>query len=202
MMKFHKPGRLRMYGGGAAIAMLGGLSLALGSAGAVAQPAPPTPPAPPSSADGRHDNTRVIVRTIRSEEHRDHQGGDARSERRGGAEGGERRQERHVTIVTRDGRDGGGTIDVDGPEGHRVMAMRDCEGAGANRTEVNEGTENNRTRIILCNSGSEQRTPAQQADALQRARERLAGDSHIPAEHRDRVLASIDREIARLRAQR
>ena len=34
MMKFHKPGRLRMLGGAAAIATLGGLSLAFGSAGA------------------------------------------------------------------------------------------------------------------------------------------------------------------------
>jgi hypothetical protein len=143
----------------------------------------------------------VIVRTIRSEEHRDHQGGNARSERRGSNDG-ERREERHVTIVTRDGHDGEGTIDVDGPEGHRAMVMRDCQGGNNHRTEVNEGTDNNRTRIILCNGGPEQRTPAQQADALQRARERLAVDSHIPAEHRERVLASIDREIARLRAQR
>ena len=50
MMKFHKPGRLRMLGGGAAIATLGGLSLAFGSAGAVAHPHPSAPPAPRSAA--------------------------------------------------------------------------------------------------------------------------------------------------------
>jgi beta-lactamase regulating signal transducer with metallopeptidase domain len=202
MMKFHKPGRLRMLGGAAAIAMLGGLSLAFGSAGVAAQPAPPVPPSAAAPADGDHDNMRVIVRTIRSEEHRDHQGGNARSEHHGGSANGERREERHVTIVTRDGHDGGGTIEEDGPDGHHAMMMRDCEGAGAGRTELNEGTSNNRTRIILCNRGTDQRTPAQQAEALQRARERLATDSQIPAEHRARVLATIDREIGRLRGPR
>jgi len=202
MMKFHRPGRLRMLGGAAAIATLGGLSLAFGSAGAAAQPTPPAPPSSSAPAEGNHDNTRVIVRTYRTEEHREHQSGSARS---GGqsSRDGERREERNVTIVTRRGDGADPTVDVHGPDGQHMMATRDCEGAGpGGRTEVNEGTENNRTRIILCNRGGEQRSPAQQADALQRARERLSTDSHIPAEHRDRVLASIDREIARLRSQR
>jgi len=56
MMKFHKPGRLRLLGGAAAIATLGGLSLAFGSAGAVAQPSPPAPPAPPSASAPRADD--------------------------------------------------------------------------------------------------------------------------------------------------
>jgi beta-lactamase regulating signal transducer with metallopeptidase domain len=199
MMKFHKPGRLRMLGGAAAVAMLGGLSLAFGSAGAIAQPTPPAPPAPPSSsapADGDHDNSRVIVRTYRSDEHRDHGSAEHR-----GADG-DHRVERNVRIITTDNRGGDGehtrVIERHGP-GEHMMVMSDHDCQNANRSEVNEGNDNNRTRVIVCTrTNNGEANPAQQAEALRRARERLAGDSEIPAEQRQRVLAAIDREIARL----
>ena len=205
MMKFHKPGRLRMFGGAAAIAMLGGVSLAFGSAGQAAQPAPPAPPAPPSAprADGHdHDNTRVIVRTIDRREHRD----GARSERREGRDG-ERREERRVMVFEH--RDGEGHGDGEhrrmlerhGPGDHMMMmSMHDCQ--DANRSEINEGSDNNRTRVIVCTRGRDgARNPAGQVEALQRARARLAEGNDIPAEQRQRVLGAIDREIARLRGQ-
>ncbi len=212
MMKFHKPGRLRMLGGAAAIATLGTLSLAFGSADAAAQPAPPAPPAqpsPPAGAAPRHDdhdhgNERVIVRTIHTREHRDGHGDHARSERR--SDDGGRREDRRVMVFTHRG-DGHGERAGQHPtiierHGHggrmMVMAPEDCE--GARRSEVNEGSDTNRTRVIVCSRGGE-RSNAQQAEALQRARSRLAGDSDIPAEQRQRVLAAIDREIARLRGQ-
>ena len=212
MMKFHKPGRLRMLGGTAAVALLGGLSLAFGSAGAAAQPAPPAPPAPPPPSasaphDGERHEERVIVRTYRSDEHRD-QHGDAARERHGSADG-ERREERRVMVFTDRRGDGHGDaaehhrrlMEMHGPDGHMmVMSDRDCQ--DANRSEVNEGTDNNRTRVIVCTRGADgARNPAQQAEALQRARSRLAEDDQIPAEQRQRVLAAIDREIARLRGQ-
>ncbi|HTU11895.1 MAG TPA: M56 family metallopeptidase [Allosphingosinicella sp.] len=203
MMKFHKPGRLRMLGGAAAIAALGGLGLALGSGGAIAQAGgqkQATPPAPPSTAAPRDgDDTRVIVRTIRTEEHRTRSEGEgARSEPRAGA-GEERREERRITVVTRNGEGSEGRrIRIEGPDGQSLSVPEECEN-GRGRTEVAEGDTNNRTRIILCSRS--ERSPAQQAESLQRARERLAGDSQIPAEHRQRVLAAIDREIARLRGQ-
>ena len=212
MMKIHKPGRLRMFGGAAAIALLGGVSLAFGSAGQAAQPAPPAPPAPPSAPraddhDHDHDNSRVIVRTIDRREHRD----GARAERREGRDG-ERREERRVMVFEHRGGEGGGNRDghhrrmmemhgPGGPGGHAmVMAMHDCQ--DANRSEVSEGSDNNRTRVIVCTRGRDgARNPAQQAEALQRARARLAEDNDIPAEQRQRVLGAIDREIARLRGQ-
>jgi beta-lactamase regulating signal transducer with metallopeptidase domain len=202
MLKFHKPARLRMFGGAAAIVTLGGLSLAFGSASA--QPAPPAPPAAsaPQSHDGERREERVIVRTYRGDEHRDH----ARSERREGGNG-ERREERHVMVITNDGDGHGDSADhhrrmmeMHGPDGHALMMMggHDCQ--GANRSEVNEGSDSNRTRVIVCTRGRDGAgNPAQQAEALQRARARLAEDNQIPAEQRQRVLAAIDREIARLR---
>lgn len=211
MMKFHKPGRLRMLGGAAVIATLGGLSLAFGSAGAVAQPSPPAPAAAPSghaphgdAAEGRRE--RVIVHTIRTDEHRDHRdhrGDGASAERRGGGDG-ERRVERNVRVITTGDRDGQRirTVDVrdhDGHPVHTVVVPRDCD-RGGQRSEVNEGTDNNRTRVIVCTrSGAGEGNPAQHAEALQRARERLSNDSDIPSEQRQRVLAAIDRELARLR---
>ena len=210
MMKFHKPGRLRMLGGTAAVAMLGGLNLAFGSAGAAAQPAPPAPPAQPTppSSSAPHDGTdrheeRIIVRTYRNEEHRDHQEGSARTEHHGSGDGEHRDEHRIVSVISTAGGDGpphGGTIDVEGPDGHRIVVPRQCEGQQG-RVDVSEGEANNRTRVILCSAGDGERTPAQQAEALQRARARLAEDNQIPAEHRQRVLTAIDREIARLRGQ-
>ncbi len=206
MMKFHKPGRLRMLGGAAAIATLGGLSLSFGSAGAVAHPHPPAPPAP-RSAEAPRDGAerreeRVIVRTYRHDEHRGH-GEGARSERRGSSDG-ERREERRIHVITTGDRNGQRirTVDLRGHDGHpvhMVVVPRDCEGGG-NRSEVNEGTPNNRTRVIVCTrTGAGEGNPAQHAEALQRARSRLAEDNDIPAEQRQRVLAAVDRELARLR---
>ena len=92
-------------------------------------------------------------------------------------------------------------MEMHGPDGHAMMmAEHGCQ--DANRSEVSEGSDSNRTRVIVCTRGHDgARNPAQQAEALQRARARLAGDSEIPAEQRQRVLAAIDREIARLRGQ-
>jgi beta-lactamase regulating signal transducer with metallopeptidase domain len=205
MMKFHKPGRLRMLGGAAAIATLGGLSLAFGAAGAVAQPAPPAPPASPAPpagaaphADHDHHRERVIVRTYRHDDHPGHRDG-ARSERRGAD--GERREERRVHVITTGDRDGrhARIIERHGGADAHVMMMGGEECRNANRSEVNEGSGNNVSRVIVCGRG--ERSAADRAEHLQRARARMAEDNEIPAEHRQRVLAAIDREIARLRAQ-
>ena len=92
-------------------------------------------------------------------------------------------------------------IERHGPGDHmRVMSMHDCQ--NAQRSEVNEGSDRERTRIVVCTRGRDGAgNPAQQAEALQRARARLAENNEIPAEQRQRVLGAIDREIARLRGQ-
>lgn len=69
----------------------------------------------------------------------------------------------------------------------------------ADRTEVNEGTDTDRTRVVLCTRGGA--TPAQRADRLQSARDRIAGNDELSQEHRNRITAALDREIARLRGQ-
>jgi hypothetical protein len=143
----------------------------------------------------------VIVRTFRHDEHRGH-GDGARAERRERADG-ERREERRVHVVTTG--EGGGhhhrrIIERHGGHGDHLMVMAGEDCRNANRSEVNEGSSTNRTRVIVCTRGDRgERNPAQQAEALQRARSRLAGDDQIPAQHRERVLAAIDREISRLR---
>lgn len=215
MMKTHKSSRVRMLGGGAAILTLAGVSLALGSPG-FAQPQPPAPPAPSvqSRTDTRTDtNTqswsqtdesghqqRIIIRTERSgddanaAEHREHMehmsDGSGHSER--------------VIVMTRhgDGAEGHadhGTmphIEMHGPHGD--VTVPSCD--QGQRDEINEGTEGNQTRIVLCSRGGEA-TPAQRAERLQHVRDRLANESELSAEQRARVLAAIDAQIARLRAQ-
>ena len=81
MMKFHKPGRLRMLGGAAAIVVLGGLSLAVGGPG-LAHPHPEQTKQDAAAPDRERREERVIVRTVR------HDGpGDGRHRQHGGAAG-------------------------------------------------------------------------------------------------------------------
>jgi len=69
----------------------------------------------------------------------------------------------------------------------------------ADRFEVNEGTDRDRYRFVLCSTGANE-SPARRAQTLQQVRDRLAGDAgDLTGERRTRVLAAIDREIARLR---
>ncbi len=93
-----------------------------------------------------------------------------------------------------------------GDAGHRVRIRRgeggevvipDC--TPAERIEIDEATDDQRTRVVLCSRGNA--TPSERAERLQRARDRLAGDDHLSAEQRARVTAALDREIARLRGQ-
>jgi beta-lactamase regulating signal transducer with metallopeptidase domain len=191
MMKFHKPSRLRMIGGSAAILMLGGLSLAIGSPGlALPQAAPPSGDEA-APARGRREE-RVIVRTVRRD-------GEAAGQH--GAHGGHSGpsgsgDDPRVIVMTHRG-DGGGhdghAVRVLGPDGE--INVPDCDHGQA--TNVDETSGGQRTRVVLCTSGNA--TPAERAERLQRARDRLASDSELSQVQRDRVTAALDREIARLR---
>lgn len=77
------------------------------------------------------------------------------------------------------------------------VEIPDC--AGGERTDVNEGTDSERTRIVLCSRGNV--PAAERAQRLQSTRDRLAADNTLSAEARQRVTAALDREIARLRGQ-
>jgi beta-lactamase regulating signal transducer with metallopeptidase domain len=197
MMKTHKTGRLRLLAGAGAVTFLVAAGLAVGSPGLAAQQEE-TKENSKAERTGHHEE-RIIIRTHRADgEHRDH------AAHREHAAGDGRHEERRVIVRTHDGHGGHAEGNADR---HRMMMMhlgdRDHMAAAhcgdGQRTEVNEGGDNQRTRVILCNRGDG--TPAQRAEHLQRVRERLAGEDDLSAEQRQRVLAAIDREIARLRAQ-
>ncbi|HEY5712373.1 MAG TPA: M56 family metallopeptidase [Allosphingosinicella sp.] len=220
MMKFHKASRGRMLGGAAAITLLAGIGLSVGGP-AFAQPTPPAPPTPPTAApaapgEGTH-RERVVVRTItrdgreESTTTRVHGDGDAH---------GDRERHEHVIVMThrgdghgtshseshRDGRaQGEGSGHGDSADHHRMMmhhgggmAHADCD-RGTTDVNAESGDANNRARVVICGSGDA--TPAQRAERLQRARDRLASSDELSGEHRTRILALLDQQIARLRAQ-
>ena len=116
--------------------------------------------------------------------------------RRGAAGGHDER----VIVMTHHGdgdhADGHAMAMHHGGDAHEVV-IPDC--AGGQTDEVNEGTDSNRTRIVLCSRGEV--TPAARADRLSHVRERIANDCDLSAEQKARVTAAIDRQIARLRGQ-
>ena len=237
MMKTHKVSRMRLAGGAAAVTLLAGLGLALGSPGfAQASATPPAAPpaATPGDADAHRERSeeRIIIRTHRAGEgeHRGHAQGTAPGDHAGHGD-----HQRRVVVVTSPGhgegehaahgapevhtftlhRDGAGPAGHAGHGDHEVhsfvlnrgagghgghgehMAMADCEGGDG--AEVNEGSGNVRSRVIVCARGGG--SPAERAARLQQVRDRMAEHEGLSAEQRARVAAAIDREIARLRAQ-
>lgn len=192
MMKDHKSSRARMLAGAAAIAALAGLSLALGTP-SFAQPEAQAQEKAQPRAQPREERReeRTIIRTYR------HDSGDAAAHREHGAHGegdGDRDHQRVIVMTHRGGNgDHRPEVRVHGPHGD-VMAP-DCQDAPT--TNVDETTDGQRTRIVLCSRGNA--TPAQRLERLQRVRDRLAGDDELSAEQKARVTAALDREIARLR---
>jgi beta-lactamase regulating signal transducer with metallopeptidase domain len=190
MMKFHKASRLRMIGGTAAIAVLGGLSLAVGGPGLAQPQAAPTRQEEVATSRERREE-RVIVRTIRPDGDGQHRGH--------GAHSGPGDQQRVIVMTRRDG-DGAAhpgpgqhRVRVIGPDGE--VSVPECNDGQATNVDETEG--NQRTRVVLCSRGNA--TPAERAERLQRVRDRLAGDSELTQAQRDRVTAALDREIARAR---
>ena len=195
MMKTHRSSRARMLAGAAAILGLGGLSFAFGSPG-IAQPdtraeAPTEPGSSAPSVSRRHEE-RIVIRSAHDE-------GSSTREHHGAASGPDERRE-HVIVMTqrREGGPGHGEADARHHDDDMHVILPDC--AGGQRDEVSEGTDNNRTRIILCSRGDEA-SPAARADQLAHVRDRIANDGDLSAEQKARVTAALDRQIARLRGQ-
>lgn len=158
MIKNHKNSSLRMFGGGAAVAMLTGVALTFGGTG-LAHPHP--------ESEGK--DTR-IERVVVMKHDGDHKAGD-------------RTEHRDHVIRMRRGTNGAIELPENCNEGDRIA-------------DVNEGSGDRRTRILLCSRG--EADGATRLERLRRVRERMASNEHL-GEHRDEVLAAIDREIARLR---
>jgi bla regulator protein blaR1 len=191
MMKTHRNSRLNRIGGAAAILMLAGASLALGTPGFAQAGAEPKA-APEQGEPGRERRVEHVII------HRDGDGGGHRAH----AEGGDRRVHR-VIVRNREGGEGQNDRDVRvhadhmrHGDGHQLVVAHCGDGR---RSEVNEANGNGRTRVVVCNRSDA--SPAQMVEHLERARERLAGDSELSSEQRTRVTAALDREIARLRGQ-
>ncbi len=96
-------------------------------------------------------------------------------------------------------RNGDGTITSEGLDPEIARRIEGCRDANNELANIDEGNANQRTRIVLCTEGGSSGTA--NVEALQRARERIAGESELSGEARQRVLAEIDRAIARARAR-
>lgn len=189
MMKDHRRSRRRMLGGATALVLLAGIGAATGAPGLAQQSGQGTQSTPaPEARTERREERRVVIHTDRI----DHQGEGARGS------DDERPARRNQMLIVTDGA-GGEAADRERIRIHadRLELSGDC--ANGTRNQVEEGDGDRRTRIIVCGNGES--TAAEQAERLQRARDRLAGDGELTGEHRERMLAAIDREIARLRAQ-
>jgi beta-lactamase regulating signal transducer with metallopeptidase domain len=180
MMRDHRRSPARMLGGAAFILALAGAGIAIGSPG-FAHPEASAGQDQAQPGEQRREERRVIIHTDRhgsgpAAEHRDHA------------------EHRERVIVMHHG-DAHGDGDHHG-DGHAIV-IPDCSDGQAD--EVNEGSDHQRTRIVLCSRGEV--TPAQRAERLAHVRERIANDDELSAEQKARVTAAIDREIARLRGQ-
>lgn len=118
-------------------------------------------------------------------------------------EGDAQKERRIIIMETKDGAGAGGHGNHvmrirRGPNGEHVMPEH-CE-AGSELANVDERTADQRTRVILCTRGGTA-DAATRLQRLQQARERIAGDDDLTGEHRDRVLAALDRAIAQARGQ-
>jgi beta-lactamase regulating signal transducer with metallopeptidase domain len=169
MMNRHKHNRARLFGGAAVTAGLIVVSMALGAPGHARE----------QDKDKGQRRERVIIM-----EHRD-------GAERPAGERGERRE----FMMRRHGEGGGGAMRALDPElAARIEACRD-EG---NEVAINEGEGDERVQLRLCTHG-EGGTPAGRADALARARARIAENDELSAETRQRILSRLDQEIARIR---
>ena len=130
----------------------------------------------PEGKDGERRQERVIIMEHKGGGHGAHAGADAARHH------GEMRE-----FMIRRGPNG----EVRGPEG--------CN--DDSRVNVDEQSGDERTRVFVCVHGEGEGNAATRLERLERVRARMAENGELSGEHRQRVLAAIDREIARLRAR-
>jgi hypothetical protein len=117
-----------------------------------------------------------------------------------GFAGGEPKMKKVIVITDREGGSGGEatsrirTMHLDGEHG-----TSECSGERSGISEeTGTGDARQKTRIMICGDGS--LTAAQRAAKLAEVRARIAGEADLSAEHKAKVTAALDAEIARLRA--
>lgn len=113
---------------------------------------------------------------------------------------GEGKQQQRIVIMEHKGgaapREGVRSFRIERGENGEPVLPEGCRNSEP-LANVDERSGDRRTRIVLCGAG--EGTAASRLEHLQRARERIASSDEFTGEHRDRVIAAIDREIARLR---
>jgi beta-lactamase regulating signal transducer with metallopeptidase domain len=114
---------------------------------------------------------------------------------------GDRTEQRIVIMENHDKAGAGGrshTFRMRRGENGELIVPEGCREDGERLANVDERTGDRRTRILLCGTGNAD--AATRIQRLQQARERLAANAELSGEHRDRVLAAIDRAIAEARS--
>lgn len=118
-------------------------------------------------------------------------------------EGGQK-QEQRIVIMEHKAGEGGEHARGDhvirlrrGPNGEPILP-ENCSADQA-LANVDERSGEQRTRIMICGHG--QADAATRLQRLQQTRERIASNDELTGEHRERVLAALDRAIAQLRGQ-
>lgn len=204
MLSHHRPDRRRRLGGAAVTAGLIAGSLMLGSPGLAADAGPAeavvaadAEPAAHASEAAPAIETRRVRHVVTAPD-KQPRSGTATPER-------EERRERVIIMERRDSGEGR----AEGETRHREIIRRDLSPEAAARVEacrsenravnVEEDTDNRRTRIMICADGA---SGENQVAALQRARERIASENDLSAETKARVLAQLDQAIARARQGR
>lgn len=104
-----------------------------------------------------------------------------------GAKGG--KHEKHMVIMKGEGRGKGHAM-------HMGDHPRKCE-EGGQVADLSDEADGKKVRMLLCARGDA--TAEQRIKILEEARSHVAGSDHLDAEHRGRITAKIDGEIARLR---
>lgn len=96
----------------------------------------------------------------------------------------------HVRVIERGG--GERHVRIIGPEG-----LRNCDGDSSSIDESSdEGRQ--RTRIMVCSRGGDA-SAAERLERLVEVKERIGAENELSAEHKERVIAALEAEIARLR---
>jgi len=115
---------------------------------------------------------------------------------------GEGKEQRRIVIMEHDGKAGAGprthSFRMRRGENGELVLPEGCREGGNQLANVDEQSGNRRTRILLCGAG--EGDSATRLQRLQQARDRLAANDELTGEHRDRVLAAIDRAIAEARS--
>lgn len=94
-------------------------------------------------------------------------------------------------------RDRDGTVTSEGLDPELQRRIDGCRDGNNQLANIDEGNDSQRTRVVVCTEGGSSGTT--NVEALQRARERMANNDELSAETKQRVLAELDRAIARAR---